>query len=108
MTMEVMKERTTASSKKRQREFVALNGWVSNVQPQNRDGKVWLIGAGPGDPELLTRKAEHILGIADVVVHDRLVGAGVLELAAPTARRLYVGKRKSCHSVSKNGIVFIS
>jgi uroporphyrin-III C-methyltransferase len=102
--MKVTKGRSAASSKSRQWGLVALNGGASNIQPQNGDGKVWLIGAGPGDPELLTRKAEHILSIADVVVHDRLVGAAVLELAAGTARRLYVGKRKSCHSVPQGDL----
>ncbi len=62
-------------------------------------GKVWLVGAGPGDPELLTRKAERVLRAADVVVHDRLVGEAVMALVPPAARRLYVGKRKSHHSV---------
>jgi uroporphyrin-III C-methyltransferase len=102
--MEVTKKHSAASTKNRQRGFVALNGGINNIEPRNGDGKVWLIGAGPGDPELLTRKAEHILGMADVVVHDRLVGAGVLALAAPTARRLYVGKRKSCHSVPQSDL----
>ncbi len=62
-------------------------------------GKVWLVGAGPGDPDLLTRKAERVLRLADVVVYDRLIGDGILALAAPGARKLYVGKRKSSHSV---------
>jgi uroporphyrin-III C-methyltransferase len=82
--------------------LVALHGGAGDGLFHARDGKVWLIGAGPGDPELLTRKAERILGVADVVVHDRLVGTGVLRLAAPTARRLYVGKRKSSHSVPQD------
>ncbi len=71
-------------------------------------GKVWLVGAGPGDPELLTRRAERVLRLADVVVYDRLVGDGVLALAAADARRLYVGKRKSSHSVPQadlNGLL---
>src|SRR3569623_854009 len=59
---------------------------------------VWLVGAGPGDPELLTRKAERLLRVADVVFHDALVGPGVLELASPRARRIYVGKRSGRHS----------
>jgi len=61
-------------------------------------GEVWLVGAGPGDPELLTLKALKALGRADVVVHDGLVSAAILDLAPPNARRLSVAKRKSRHS----------
>jgi uroporphyrin-III C-methyltransferase len=67
-----------------------------------RVGKVWLVGGGPGDPELLTLKALRVMQAADVLVHDRLTPAAVLDLAAPTARRLYVGKRKSHHSVPQD------
>lgn len=49
-------------------------------------GTVWLVGAGPGDPELLTRKAERLIGAASVIFHDALVGPGVLALAPPAAR----------------------
>lgn len=61
-------------------------------------GSVWLVGAGPGDPELLTRKAERLLRAADVIFYDALVGPGVLELASTHARRVYVGKRSGRHS----------
>jgi len=61
-------------------------------------GEVWLVGAGPGDPELLTRKAARLLGEASVVFHDALVGPQILELAAPDARLVYVGKRSGRHS----------
>lgn len=67
-------------------------------------GKVWLVGAGPGDPELLTVKAQRVLRAADVVVHDRLVSDAVLALAPTSARRLYVGKRKSRHSVPQDDL----
>ena len=86
----------TQGSRDREAGLVVLNG--GPAAPAEA-GKVWLVGAGPGDPELLTRKAERVLRSAEVLVYDRLVGDGVLALAAPDARKLYVGKRKSHHSV---------
>jgi uroporphyrin-III C-methyltransferase len=67
-------------------------------------GEVWLVGAGPGDPELLTRKAERLLGAASVVFYDALVGPGILDLASPRARLVYVGKRSGRHSKDQTTI----
>ncbi|WP_408590921.1 uroporphyrinogen-III C-methyltransferase [Novosphingobium sp.] len=67
-------------------------------------GMVWLVGAGPGDPELVTRKAERLIGLGTVVFHDALVGPGVLELAAPGARLVHVGKRSGRHSKDQRTI----
>lgn len=61
-------------------------------------GEVWLVGAGPGDPELLTRKAERLIGEASVVFYDALVGSGILDLAGPGTRLVHVGKRSGRHS----------
>jgi uroporphyrin-III C-methyltransferase len=61
-------------------------------------GTVWLIGAGPGDPDLLTRKAERLIGLADVVFYDALVGPAIVDLIAPGALRVPVGKRSGRHS----------
>ena len=61
-------------------------------------GRVALVGAGPGDPELLTLKALRLLRAADVVLHDDLVTAGVLAFANPAARVIAVGKRGGCPS----------
>ena len=67
-------------------------------------GEVWLVGAGPGDPELLTRKAERLIGAASVIFHDALVGPGVLALAPPDARLVSVGKRSGRHSKDQRTI----
>jgi uroporphyrin-III C-methyltransferase len=57
-------------------------------------GKLYLIGAGPGDPELMTLKAARVLGACDVVLYDRLVGAEVLSFARVDAELIYVGKHE--------------
>jgi uroporphyrin-III C-methyltransferase len=67
-------------------------------------GQVWLVGAGPGDPELLTIKALKVLQAAEVVVHDGLVSDEILDLAPASARRISVAKRKSRHSYSQDEI----
>jgi uroporphyrin-III C-methyltransferase len=69
-----------------------------------RAGVVWLVGAGPGDPDLLTVKALRLLQGADVVVHDRLTPQPILDLARPGARLIDVGKRKSRHTLPQDGI----
>jgi uroporphyrin-III C-methyltransferase/precorrin-2 dehydrogenase/sirohydrochlorin ferrochelatase/uroporphyrin-III C-methyltransferase len=65
---------------------------------------VHLVGAGPGDPDLLTLKAARLLQLADIIVHDRLVGRGVLELASPRARRIDVGKAAGRHGLTQDEI----
>ncbi len=61
--------------------------------PELRPGEVWLVGAGPGDPRLLTLMAMHAIGAADVIVHDALVDTRVLALAREDAMIRFVGKR---------------
>jgi uroporphyrin-III C-methyltransferase/precorrin-2 dehydrogenase/sirohydrochlorin ferrochelatase len=67
-------------------------------------GRVFLVGAGPGDPDLLTLRAARLLAQADVVVYDHLVGEGVLELINAQAERIYVGKERSNHSMAQDDI----
>lgn len=69
-----------------------------------RAGKVYLVGAGPGDPELLTLKAAKLLERADVIVHDGLVSRDILDLGSPTARYISVAKKRSLHSVAQDQI----
>ena len=66
--------------------------------------KVYLIGAGPGDPELITIKGRRILEQADVVFYDRLAPAALLDLAPPHAERIYAGKRKSAHAFTQEEV----
>ncbi|WP_232368505.1 uroporphyrinogen-III C-methyltransferase [Azospira inquinata] len=67
-------------------------------------GQVFLVGAGPGDPELLTLKAARLLGEAEVVVYDQLVSDGVLALIAPGAQRIYAGKQAGRHALPQKEI----
>jgi uroporphyrin-III C-methyltransferase/precorrin-2 dehydrogenase/sirohydrochlorin ferrochelatase len=67
--------------------------------PQPAAGKVYLVGAGPGDPELLTVKGRRLLESADTVVYDSLVDPRLLGLCPPAAARIFVGKRDSRHSL---------
>ena len=81
--------------------LVALGGASRGAEGR---GVVWLVGAGPGDPELLTVKALKLLKAADVVVHDRLIPRAVLDLAGADARLIDVGKRKSRHTLPQDEI----
>jgi uroporphyrin-III C-methyltransferase len=67
-------------------------------------GEVWLVGAGPGDPDLLTRKAEKLICAASVIFYDALVGEGVLALVPDHVRLAPVGKRSGRHSKDQGTI----
>ncbi|MDP3824958.1 MAG: SAM-dependent methyltransferase, partial [Polaromonas sp.] len=67
-------------------------------------GRVYLVGAGPGDPELLTLRAVRLLQRTDVVVYDHLVSSAVLDFVSPTAERIYAGKRRNEHTMRQEEI----
>jgi uroporphyrin-III C-methyltransferase len=67
-------------------------------------GKVYLVGAGPGDPKLLTVKAVELLKQADIVIYDRLVGEAILTLTPEKAEKIYVGKRTGKHEAPQDKI----
>lgn len=74
------------------------------ASPANQVGSVHIVGAGPGDPELLTLKAFRLIQNADVVFHDRLVSDEIMDLVRRDATRVSVGKAKSNHSVPQDKI----
>lgn len=88
-----------APAKKR---LVALDGRATGPGP--KAGMVWLVGAGPGDPDLLTIKAARVIGTAEVIVHDGLVSSEILDLAPADARLIDVAKRKSRHTLPQDDI----
>lgn len=72
--------------------------------PPHGPGEVFLVGTGPGDPELLTVRAARLLQQADVVLYDNLVSAEILALLPAGAERIYVGKRRNKHALKQDDI----
>jgi uroporphyrin-III C-methyltransferase len=77
---------------------------VPRSQEQSSRGRVYLVGAGPGDPELITLKGLRCLRVADVVVYDRLISPYLLDEAPSQAERVFAGKEPGCHSMKQEVI----
>ncbi|MDN4502415.1 uroporphyrinogen-III C-methyltransferase [Alteromonadaceae bacterium BrNp21-10] len=97
--------------------FVAGGQWLQRLsngnsntqgfsvrQPQHQQGQVWLIGAGPGDAELLTLKAYRLIQNADVVMYDWLVNPDILNMIPSAVERVFVGKKCGQHSMQQADI----
>jgi len=82
----------------------ALELAVNAAKVPDNTGEVYLVGAGPGDPDLLTFRALRLMQRADVVVYDRLVSAEILEMARRDAEFVYVGKERNKHAVKQENI----
>lgn len=82
-------------------EFALRDAEADREPPQ---GEVYLVGSGPGDPDLLTSRALRLMQRADVVLHDSLVSPTILDLANPDAERIHVGKRAARHTLPQEHI----
>ncbi len=69
-----------------------------------KQGKVYLVGAGPGDPGLISKRGLECLAQAEVVIYDRLLDERLLDLASPEAERIYVGKAAGQHTKEQSEI----
>lgn len=75
------------------------------MREEHRIGKVYVVGAGPGDPGLLTVRGAEVLSLCDVVVYDALVNEAVLHYAPAEAERIFVGDAHAAHRLTQEEII---
>jgi uroporphyrin-III C-methyltransferase len=76
-----------------------MKNYIKNNKP-----RLTLVGAGPGDPDLITIKGVHAIADADVILYDALINEDLLKYASAAAKKIYVGKKAGCHSFSQEEI----
>lgn len=89
---------------KRDAAIQALEHLIDDPSAVSETGEVYLVGAGPGDPDLLTFRALRLMQQADVIVYDRLVAPSLVALCRKDAQRIYVGKRRNQHALQQEEI----